>query len=241
MKGNWSDLLKGQEHHCDVSGQNAPAQETKLSFILELVLGMITRFNRRGSFLSRILNVSKLRYMWYCLDKRRKNVEARMIQRKINKVFHRRRNTNTQKKKRKGTERNYYWIRRLEKEHFPLPPRPCRYFWPRSASYLVGTRCSFSEGKAAGMWRWPVVFKRYRALGCIRNYLRSVYSLKSRKGFTFISKAKYISSIFWRSWLLTTVLYKLVVPYWRVFNPNVLNMELRTKTVPFRCGTVSTA
>jgi hypothetical protein len=35
MKGNWSDLLKeGQEHPCDTSGQNVPAQETKLSFIL---------------------------------------------------------------------------------------------------------------------------------------------------------------------------------------------------------------
>ena len=181
MKGNWSDLLRGQEHPCDISGQNAPAQEAKLSFILYLVLGMITRLNRRGSFLNRIKNVNKLRYMWYFLDKGRKQVEAKMIQRKINKKFRRRKTTNAQKGK--GTERKYYWIRRLEKEHLPLPPRPCQYFWPRSASYLVGTRCSCSKSKAAGMWRWPMVFKRYRALGCTRNYLRSVYSLKSRKGF----------------------------------------------------------
>jgi len=70
--------------------------------------------------------------------------------RKINKEFHRRRNTQ-KKKERKKTERKYYWIRRLEKEHFPLPSGPCQYSWSRSASYLVGTRCSFSEGKAAGM------------------------------------------------------------------------------------------
>ena len=36
--------------------------------------------------------------------------------------------------------------------------------------------------------------QKYRALGGTRNYLRSVFSLKSRKGFTFISKAKHISS-----------------------------------------------
>jgi len=49
---------------------------------------MITRFNRRGSFLKRILNLNKLRYMWYFLDKRRKEKEARTIQRKTNKEFH---------------------------------------------------------------------------------------------------------------------------------------------------------
>jgi hypothetical protein len=40
---------------------------------------------------------------------------------------------------------------------------------------------------------------------------------------------------------LTTVLYKLVVSYWRVSNPDVLDMELRIKTASFHCGTVPTA
>jgi hypothetical protein len=37
--------------------------------------------------------------MSYFLDKRRKEVEARTTQSKINKEFHRRRNTNTQKER----------------------------------------------------------------------------------------------------------------------------------------------
>jgi len=37
------------------------------------------------------------------------------------------------------------------KRAFPITPTPMPKFWPRSVSYLVGTRCSFSEDKAAGM------------------------------------------------------------------------------------------